>query len=138
MMRELSVQDWCAIIGAMAVIVGALFGFYKWLKRKLKVKEAKIRINFFKLGKSWRFRVYNSSDEDIEATNIRVIFPDGDEYAVQWNSEKDSFPSLKRHGSFDIYAMLYTSSARHTTVQLEWNQEGTKRIFTTFETVSLE
>ncbi len=137
-MIGLSVQDWCAIIGAIAVIGGGVFGFYKWLKRKFKVKEAKIRINFIKLGKSWRFRVYNSSDEDIEATNIRVIFPDGDKYYVQWDSEKDSFPSLKRHDSFDIYAMLYEKSARHTTVRLEWNQEGSKKIFTTSETVSLE
>lgn len=138
MIQELSVQDWGAIVSVISVIGGSILGLCKWLKRKLRVKEAKIRINLIKLGNSWRFRVYNASDEDIEALNIRVLFPNEDGYDVQWDSEKDSFPSLKRHGNFDIFAVLYTSSTYHTTIQLKWNQVGSKKQFTTTETVSLE
>lgn len=96
-----------------------------------------MRVNFFRTGKSWRFRIYNSSEEEIEARNIRVIFPD-EEYHVQWDSKKDMFPSLKRHGSFDIYALIYTSTNSHTTVRIEWNQEGSNKVFSTLETVSLD
>lgn len=138
MMQEWSVQDWCAIIGAIIAISGVVFGVCKWIKRKIEVKKAQIRVNFFKVGKRWRFRVYNSSDEDIEALNVRVLFPDRNEYFVQWDPEKDCFPRLKSHESFDIYAVLYESSPRHTTVLLKWEQEGTEKQFLTTETVALK
>ena len=107
-MNEWSVQDRCAIIGALGVVCGGLLWLNKWLNRRFKITKANMRVNFFRTGKSWRFRIYNSSEEEIEARNIRVIFPD-EEYHVQWDSKKDMFPSLKRHGSFDIYALIYTS-----------------------------
>lgn len=92
---------------------------------------------FSRLEKVGVSRIYNSSEEEIEALNIRVIFPD-EEYHVQWDSQKDMFPSLKRHGSFDIYALIYTSTHSHTTVRIEWNQEGSNKVFSTLETVSLD
>lgn len=137
-MNEWSIQDWCAIIGAIGVVCGGLLWLNKWLNKRLKITKANMRVNFFKYGKSWRFRVYNSSEDEIEARNIKVIFPDDEEYHVQWDSKKDMFPSLKRHGSFDIYALIYTSTNSHTTVRIEWNQEGTNKIFSTEETVSLD
>lgn len=136
-MNEWSVQDRCAIIGALGVVCGGLLWLNKWLNRRFKITKANMRVNFFRTGKSWRFRIYNSSKEEIEARNIRVIFPD-EEYHVQWDSKKDMFPSLKRHGSFDIYALIYTSTNSHTTVRIEWNQEGSNKVFSTLETVSLD
>lgn len=135
-MSDWSVQDWCAVIALVITVISAIYGFILWLK-KLRTKPAVIRANFFKQGKSWRFRIYNSSNEDIEAKDVRVFFDNTEEFAVQWNSDNESFPSLKRHSSFDIYAMLYTSSPRHTTVVIKWRQDNTSKEFTTSETVSL-
>lgn len=137
-MSEWSVQDWGAFIGAVAAVCGGILWLTKWLNKKLKKPTADMRVNFFKVGKSWRFRIYNSSEEDIEALNIKVYFPEEDEYAINWDSSKEQHPSLKRHGSFDIVAHLYTTSPRHTTVRLEWNQAGSKKLFTTSETVALK
>lgn len=137
-MNEWSIQDWCAIIGAIGIVCGGLLWLNTWLNKWFKTPTANMRINFFKIGKSWRFRIYNSSEENIEALNIRVYFPEEDEYTVNWDSEKEQYPSLKRHGSFDIVAHLYSNSPRHTTVRLEWNQFGTKKLYTTSETVALK
>lgn len=137
-MNDWSIQDWCAIIGAIGVVCGGLLWFNKWLNKRFNITKANMRVNFFKYGKSWRFRVYNSSEDEIEARNIKVIFPDDEEYQVHWDSKKDIFPSLKRHGSFDIYALIYTCTNRHTTIRIEWNQEGSNKIFSTEETVSLD
>ncbi len=137
-MNEWSVQDWCAIIGALGVVCGGLLWLNKYLNKRFKIAKANMRVNFFKYGKSWRFRIYNSSDEDIEALNVRVYFPEEDEYAINWDSEKDEHPSLKRHGSFDIVAHLFNNSPRHTTVRIEWRQNRTKEVYSTSETVALK
>ena len=136
-MSSWSVQDWCAIIGAFGVVCGGVLWFNKRLNKKIKITKANMRVNFFKLGKSWRFRIYNSSEEDIEAQKVRIYFPEEDDYAIDWDSEKDEYPSLKRHGSFDIVACLYNNSPRYTTVKIQWHQNGSKKIYSTSETVAL-
>lgn len=140
-MNEWSVQDWSAVLGVIIAAIGGVCGFLMWLNKYLKnkyvIRPAKIRVNFFKYGKGWRFRIYNSSDEEIEALNLKVHFSDEDTYNVNWNSDKEMYPSLKQHASFDIHAYLYESSPRFTTITLEWEQAGSNKIFTTKETVSL-
>lgn len=134
----MSIQDWCEIIVAIVAIGGPIAGIVRFLYKKYKIKTASIRANFFKSGKSsWCIRIYNSSQEEIEATNIRISFPKERGFFAQWNCEKDSCPSLKRHASFDISVCLYTSAPDFLDITMKWNQHGTNKEFTTTETISL-
>lgn len=94
-----------------------------------------MRANFFKYNKGWRLRVYNASETDIEAKNIRVLFPETDGFIAHWDCEKSQFGALKRHGSFDIIVTLCTSAPDSLEITLEWFQ-GRKK-FTTQEIVQL-
>ena len=70
MVKELSVADWCAIIGTSIVLLGGIWKSFNFLYKKLNMKPATIRANFFKSSKSWTLRIYNSSNSDIDAISI--------------------------------------------------------------------
>jgi hypothetical protein len=134
---KLSFQDIGAIGSVLALLWGAFVGIKKFFLKKFFIKKADIRANFFKCNKSWKIRIYNASSEELEAIDIRVYFPEEDNYSVNWDSENDSFPSLKKHASFDITVLLYTTSPDYTTIRIEWKQPKSKKIFTCSETLSL-
>lgn len=134
-MKNLSVQDWCAIVGTIIALCGVFWGIAKFFHKKMSVKAAKLRANFFKSNKSWNLRIYNASEEDIEAFNIEVIFPDNDGIITSWECDKDKYPSLKKHGHFDIKVMLCTSAPDILPIEIIWDQG--KHKFTATETVQL-
>ncbi len=136
-----SVQDWAAAIGTIIAIGGVVFGALKgigklflWLKRKYKPQAANMRANFFKQGKSWRIRVYNASEIDIDAEKVQVIIPDIEGVYVHWDDSK-TFPCLKNHGSFDINVLLCTSAPDFMTIIIKWVQD--KKEFSVTETLQL-
>lgn len=134
-------QDWSAAIGTMIAIGGVVFGIFKCirklflqLKRKYNPQAATIRANFFKQGKGWRIRIYNASDNDIHAENIQVIIPETEGVYAHWDESK-TFPSLKKHGSFDINVLLCTSAPDFMPITIKWVQD--KKEFSVTETVQL-
>lgn len=132
---NLSIQDICAIVGATVAIGGVFVAVFKYILQKCEVKQAVIRANFFKLGNSWRLRVYNASESDIEAENVKVLIPETKGIFVHWDCNKDMCPSLKRHARFDIHLTLYTSAPNFIPITIEWEQG--KKIFSTIENVQL-
>lgn len=112
---NLSVQDWCAIIGTIITIGGVIVGIFKvinYLYNKYRIIPANIRANFFKQGQSWRLRIYNASETEIEAKNIKVSIPDTEGVHINWDCEKDICPTLKRHAKLDIDVHFYTNSLK--------------------------
>lgn len=121
-MNDISLVDWCTIIGAATAILGVLYTPLKSLYAKLNLKKATVRANFFRNNNSWILRIYNSSDCDIEAKNIKVFFENYDNFFTLWNCEKDIFPSLKRQGHFDIPFTLLISSPETLLIKIQWKQ----------------
>lgn len=139
--KDWSVQDWSAAIGALIAVGGVVFGTIKligklcfWLKRKYRPQAANIRANFFKQGKSWRIRIYNASETDIHAENVHVILPEIEGVIARWDDSK-SWPCLKRYGSFDIHVVLCTSAPDFIPLTIEWSQG--KKKFSVTETIQL-
>lgn len=134
-MKVLNIQDWCAIIGAIIAIGGVIWGIIRYFHKKCSVKAANLRANFFKSNKSWCLRIYNASDEEIEAFDITVVFPQFDGVITSWKCNEDSYPSLKRHGCFDIRVLLCTAAPDIMPVDIHWRQG--KKEFTTSKTAQL-
>lgn len=140
-MNNWNIQDWSAAIGAVIAIGGVVFGAFKgignlfiWLKRKYKPQAANIRANFFKQGKGWRIRVYNASETDIHAEKIQVIIPETDGIHACWE-DSETFPCLKKQGSFDINVLLFTSAPDFMSISIKWVQG--KKEFSVTETIQL-
>lgn len=135
---NLSIQDICTIIVTIITVVGAIWGLVKsvhFLIKKVKVKQAAIRANFFKSGSSWRLRIYNASESDIEAVNVKILIPESEGVYAHWDCDKDICPSLKRHARFDIHMTLCTSAPNFIPITIEWKQG--KKVFSTIENVQL-
>ena len=132
---NLSIQDICAILGAIVAIGGVFIAVGKYVLKRCKVKQAVIRVNFFKLGNSWRLRVYNASESDIEAVNVKVHIPETEGVYAHWDCDKDICPSLKKHAKFDIHITLCSSAPNFIPITIEWKQR--KKFFSTIESIQL-
>lgn len=135
---NLSVQDWGTIITTIIAVGSVFIGLIKlinFIYRKFKIYPANIRANFFKQGKSWIIRIYNASEQEIEAKNIRVSIPDTDGVYINWDCEKDICPTLKRHAKLDIRVLLCTSAPDFIPVSISWEQG--KKSFSAKEDIQL-
>lgn len=135
---NLSVQDWCAIIGTIITVGGVIVGIFKvinYLYNKYRIIPANIRANFFKQGQSWRLRIYNASETEIEAKNIKVSIPDTEGVHINWDCKKDICPTLKRHSRLDIRVLLCTSAPEFIPITICWEQG--KKTFSTTEDIQL-
>lgn len=136
MVKELSVADWCAVIGTSIVLLGGIWKSFNFLYKKLNMKPATIRANFFKSSKSWTLRIYNSSNSDIDAKNIIVRFQKTEKFYTSWDCKKDVIPLLKKQGHYDIPFILYYGAPDTLHIKLIWKQGIMK--FSTTDIIQLK
>ena len=122
MVKELSVTDWCIIIGTSIALLSLIWDSFNFLYKKLNMKPATIRANFFKSSKLWTLRIYNSSNSDIDAKNIIVRFQKIEKFYTSWDCKKDVIPLLKKQGHYDIPFILYYGAPDTLHIKLIWKQ----------------
>lgn len=85
-------------------------------------KKADLGVNFVKVGKNRRLKVFNKGRSN--ARNVRIEFPEGNDVLIE-SDLKSKFPHecLERHQSVEVIAAVHMQTKPKHTIKLIWDDD---------------